>query len=471
MGRRHFFRSGAAVPWAEVLGHEPSETYDISLIDSILAYDSLHNFNVEKIVDPTDWGGVLHDYDQTTGSDSWIDLQPSGEHHVVVKTKYGDGRSGSCFLTMELGAGVDGRDAIGLNVGSTGDGLPGIWFSPYRATGSGKATPSNFNFAHVVDFSENGAGGVELLGLEMKCPSGFRIGSAASPPANGDENWVLGTYNATAADIALADEESNNWHWYHRSKSRYDLNDNGWMTLWFNGRPDNQRHSTGGFSGGDIAYEPVRRTPNGATIMTGTYFDNVTRIYFDSQPYFGSPQIAQPYTILIGRLLCRRNVRSTSDPLISEFFQLIPTDYTDGDNEGDLVAGTPRFFNVDIKNLTTSTISGTVYGAGASKTGLQFKDEDEINYHARDDATAYSWAPGETKNFILRANNYTSEDAGTWPIGLTVLPTDRIEIASTYWNRSYADPFVERRTPDRYAGRHDELEMSSTMINLNLRIP
>lgn len=323
--------------------------------------------------------GVLHD-------STWAMTQPNGSQVVTVSPK---ADSGNDQLSIALGLGRNGGNALRVRSQPMADGrdnLPGFFLIPYVKGSGGLTNPKDARgFLVPRNFRAN------RLGMWIKFPSGFQ--STYMPRIYSGQrylNFIVGTYHYDPGKIDGSKDvkESDNWHGYCQVVLRHDVANGGWVNLLINEMPSHQR----GFG----QYRVPPRLPGTA----GGFWDTLTRLYFDTSPYFGAPEIPYPVDMLIDSIY----VGGDDD----DFGVTVQIENFGDGQDFTCVSGQTYDLMVTLTNTTASSVVGRVYIRSHYSMSPQLLDAGTGQNVQNTNVTL---APLSTKQLIFRikptsTNNY-----------------------------------------------------------------
>lgn len=170
---------------------------------------------------------------------------------------------------------------------ATTTGLPAWWLGPARNAGG----VAQFHEPASLEkyFAPSAGRPYNRLELLVKAPLGYRELFSQSTHFSALDNHDFGSYHAATA---WPNDEDGNHHFYLQAMARYDLADGEWIRIKFNSEPSHMRSIST-----DCVVEPVVMHAN-----EGTFWDTMTRWYWEDTPYFASPEINGAFDILYDRL-------------------------------------------------------------------------------------------------------------------------------------------------------------------------
>lgn len=303
--REHFFRSGGAAPWGEVISAPSlSLNYERSIIDTLSVQDGVFK----------DY--IIHDFaNGVVPSASWGNNFPAGTVYSNIDY-YGDGPRDT-DLSIAVGEGRNGSNCLRCTYYHEGPQLlDGLYFVNYKSSGvggSGKVNCSGAGHYQVPwidrDGDADGAGNAptfypNVLDMWIKFPPGFYESVAGSTPYSYPNHRLMqtGTYYADPALVGGGIHETNNLHLYQFWWPRMDLFNSGdWMLFRMTAKQNSQR-----------SY-PNMPYPLGLTRRYGLQYGNLalfTRFYWSpagtDAPKLFDPEISAPFNIDIDSVVLRQ---------------------------------------------------------------------------------------------------------------------------------------------------------------------
>jgi hypothetical protein len=323
--------------------------------------------------------GVLRDA-------AWANTQPNGSRVVIVE---GKGDSIKDQFSIALGQGRNGSNALRVRSVPTVDGvnnLPGFWVIPYLKTASGLATPRDSRGYMVPPGTR-----VNRFGCWLKFPVGFQQSyTTAIAAGTKNFNFNIGTYHVDPGKIdgTLEMKETDNWHGYYQVTLRHDLAQGDWIHMMVNEMPSHQRNF-GQF-----------RVPNRLTASAGGLWDTLTRLYLDTSPYKGDPEVPYPVDMLVDSMYLGYVDEDMGVTVQIENF---------GDGQDfTCISGQEYSLNVTVTNTTASAVTGRIYMRSHYSMKPQLLDAVTGVSVQNTDVTI---APNSSKLFIFKitpasTNNY-----------------------------------------------------------------
>lgn len=276
--------------------------------------------------------GVVHD-------GTWAMSQPNGSTVLTISPK---GDSGNDTFSIAEGQGRNGSNALRVRsqpLANGTDNLPGFWLIPYLKSASGLLTPRDSRgYMLPRNFRAN------RLGAWVKFPPGFQQ-AYTTQIASGKNyfNFNVGTYHVDPGKItgSLDMKETDNWHCYYQVTLRHDQAQGDWMQMVVNEMPSHQR----GFG--------QYRVPPQVTATAGGFWNTLTRLYLDTSPYNGNPEVPYPVDMLVDSIYAGCDVDDFGVTVNIENFW----------NGQDFVcvSGSEYSLLVTLANSTESAITGRVY--------------------------------------------------------------------------------------------------------------
>lgn len=226
---------------------------------------------------PTGDTFVLMDFEEPVLRDeAWLLAQPQGTVAIIVQPK---SDSGVDSLSLAVGEGRNGGNALLVESPDATAQLPGFWLAKYENKGY-KA-----NFRDDRGYMLPRPRRANRLEFWIRFEPGFKaLSSAAQPPKYPNhQNLHVGTYHYDPAKLGQADtKESDNWHFYYQVFLRHDKANGEWIKVIVNEAPQHQR---------SIGAMP----PNNPTLPAGNLWELLTRLYIDNVPYNSDPE--KPYPV------------------------------------------------------------------------------------------------------------------------------------------------------------------------------
>ena len=226
---------------------------------------------------------VLFDFEQPVLHDkAWLASQSNGTNGLFVQPKTGSSNS---VLSLAVGKGRNGGNAMLSETLQASDGLPNFWI--IKGQTKNNAVSRLYTKEGYMLPSGNRANRLEFW---LKFEQGLRSSSSAAQPPKypNHNNYVIGTYHFDPALIGTgkAVVESNNWHYYHQIWLRHDKAADGWIHVVVNEQPQHIRGRKSAL-------------PNNPTAPYGDYFEILTRLYFDLTPYYSDPEKSYPIKMYV----------------------------------------------------------------------------------------------------------------------------------------------------------------------------
>jgi len=316
---------------------------------------------------------------------AWASTQPNGSRVVII-----DGKGDSVVdqFSIAVGEGRNGSNALRVRSVPTstgGDNLPGFWVIPYIKTASGLMKPKDSRGYMVPPGTR-----VNRFGAWLKFPVGFQQAYTTAIAAGTKYfNFNIGTYHHDPGLIDGRDvQETNNWHGYYQVTLRHDLAQGDWIHMLVNEMPSHQR--------GYGQY----RVPNRFTGTAGGMWDTLTRLYLDTSPYKGDPEVPYPVDMLVDSMYCDYVDEDMGIQVQIENFE-------DG-QDFTCVSGQQYSLTVTITNSTAAAVTGKLYHRSHYSMSPQLIDAvTSANAHN----TNVTIAPNSSKLFIFKitpasTNNY-----------------------------------------------------------------
>jgi hypothetical protein len=367
--------------------------------------------------------GVLHD-------GTWASKQPANTKVIYLSPK---GDSGNDDLSLAIGEGRNGGNALRVRCNDKKQGVPGFWLMPGRATGR-----SVMNYTSDMGYMVPRGKKPTKLHMWLKFPKGFMENSSSKTvKGTPNSNFVVGTYQYAPGQIdgKKPVKESSNWHGYHQFIIRHDLADGDWVHVVLNDSATHQR-----------SYQSAQG-PNYCG-SEGQYWDLLTRMYFDVTPYFADPEIDYPFEMLVD------SIYFTCD----EPEKLVDIEVV-GYKNGQIVEIQPLAkteFDVVVRNLTDKTIDGKFalrcfWSLRPSIEGLKTKSNNIQNLKLN---------PYETKNLKI---SFTPKGETKFTAGLVFVPTNQVPLNEMAYFPSMADPNVGISGSFPSYGPHDTDSYGTTL--------
>lgn len=367
---------------------------------------------------------VLHDA-------AWASKQPAGTNVLYVGPK---GDSGADELSLAVGEGRDGSNALRVRCNNKGQGVPGFWLFNGRSTGKQVA-----NFTNDSGYMAPRGTKPTKLHLWLKFPKGF-MEDRSSKTIKGypyHQNFVAGTYQFAPGQIdgRKPVKESSNWHGYHQTIIRYDLADGDWVHVVLNDSATHQR----GFQSA--------QGPNYCGSQGG-YWDLLTRIYFDVLPYFADPEIDYPFEMLVDSIYF-----TCEEP--EKLVEIEVTGYKNGQSV-ELLPLVKTEFNVTVKNLTDKIVDGklalrAMWSLRPQIEGLSSRSKNVQNLKLN---------PHETRNLKI---SFTPKGKTNFLAGLAFIPSDQVPLNEMAYFPSMTDPNVGVSSSFVGYGPHDTDSYGTTL--------
>ncbi len=372
---------------------------------------------------------VVMDFEDTELHDeTWFLSQPleSINHYVSPK-----GDSGSDALSLAVGEGRSGGNALLVEAVDAAAGLPGFWVTKGRNRGYHGNLKDERGYLLPSGQSAN------RMEFWVRFEDGYRAASSAAQPPSypNHQNLHVGTYQFDPARIdgVLDVKESDNWHFYHQVMLRHDKAGDGWIRVVLNEMPQHQRSLS--------SLPPVN-----ATQPAGNYWELLTRFYIDGVQYFADPEKAYPAKMWIDDIKLTY-VEERTDIAIDI------VGHENGESVG-VARGVERDFTVTLTNATAGPLCGILSLATPYWMGPQLLDpQTQLNVSG-----AICLAANETRMVLLRINpsaTASNTEVGELNLlGVSFVTDDQVLSDSESTNRSLTDANVERRWfPD--TGPHD----------------
>jgi hypothetical protein len=276
--------------------------------------------------------------------------------------------------------------------------------------------------------------------IVFRFSEGFRISSAAGqPPFYPDaENFNVGTYHQSAADIADDIEGDNNMHFYYMFWVRHDLEDGGWITVVLNTQVQHQRAHSGTWQSADLVGH------------LGNYWGTLTRLYIQCVPYSDVPEMTSSYM-----------------DIDSVTMLTIPNDNPvtvtwDSHTNGETVNVTDEVettYALTMTNTSGSSVEVRVgfTGGGASST-VDLAEDGTTDIPLGTDLT---FSGGESREFVYSITTHIIQG---YVFGVSCFPTSQIDSTATQTMRSLHDLNVEKRW--QWEGGPTDAHTRSCMIKL-----
>jgi hypothetical protein len=357
---------------------------------------------------------VLHDED-------WLLSQPVDTVGIFVGPKSGSGEN---ILTLGVGEGRDGGNALRVESHNAGMGLPSFWVFKSRNAGSYTARLRDTR-AYMLPWGMR----ANRISFWVKFDSGYRYNNGAAQPPHypNSNNFELDTYHFDPNKIGTSASgngvvESDNWHFYHQIYLRHDKADGQWIQVVLNQFPQHQRN---------ISALP----PNNPTSPNGNYWEILTRFYIDGKSYFSDPEIPYPFTMWIDDIEF-----SYVDEAPEIAIDII--NYSPG-QEVEVLKNTSRDFDIQISNLNNTDTCGQITNTAFYR--LRDTLIDNITMDTVDEGL-FCLNAYESRGYTLRiVPDNEINDGQMFKLGVLFAANSQIasDIESTA--RSFSDPNVERR--------------------------
>lgn len=346
---------------------------------------------------------------------AWMAAQPSGFSDFMVVPVGGDG--GIDELSLGIGEGRNGGNALVVTSTSEASRLPGVWIFKARADGERIQTEQGYMLPR--DKRAN------RLSFWLKFDRGYRESSSMAQPPTwpNANNFEVGTYQFNPEYIGTNEYsgvvESNNWHFYHQLFIRHDKAQDEWIHVVLNQSPQHQR------SVNDMI-------PNNPTQPYGDYWSLLTRLYVESIGYGDTPEIEYPFRMLVDDV--ELLYVEESEGISVEFNNLLIG------TRQDAVLSVEKSFDVTLRNNSSKRICGNLvvatprwmHGRLMSGAGVDISGE------------GICFDGDEIKSYKV---SVTPESGPQNPIHLGLLFTDSTQIHSDSFSRSVSlsTPYLERR--------------------------
>ncbi len=364
---------------------------------------------------------VLMDFEDSVLHDrAWLLSQPIDTVDFYVGPK---SDSGINSLTLGVGEGRGGGNALRVESNDAEMGLPSFWVFKSRNAGSYAARLYDSR-AYMLPLGQR----ANRISFWVKFDSGFRYNSgAAQPPRYPNHyNFILGTYHFDPNKIGTSAGgngvvESDNWHFYHQIHLRHDKADGEWIQVVLNQFPQHQRN---------ISALP----PSNSTQPDGNYWEILTRFYIDHQGYFNDPEIGYPHTMWVDDIKFSYVVENHE---VAINF----VDHSTG-QEIEVLRAVNRDFNVRISNLNNTQTCGEIANTAMYRIRDVLIDAttlDEIE-------GSFCLAALETRDYIMRIfPDDTIPEGQTFNLGIAFAADSQILSDAESTARSLTDENVERR--------------------------
>lgn len=361
---------------------------------------------------------VLHDK-------SWLLDQASSRAHAIVAPK---SDSGADELSIAIGEGRGGGNALLVESRDAAMGLPGFWVLMASNEG-GAATPGDES-GYVLPRGKR----ANRLEFWVRFQPGFRArDAAAQPPVYPNHvNLHVGTYHFDPARIGGGTEvkESDNWHFYHQLFVRHDEADGEWIHVVLNELPQHQRA---------VSSQP----PVNPTLPAGNYWELLTRFYVDNHAYFADPGIDYPVKMWVDDIRLTR-VEESAPVSVS----------IDGKTSGGttyVYRDEPTALGVSLVNASADEVCGALTVAVPDAVHARLASDDR----GADAGGDVCIAPRATRRFsyVLRPKA-DLKYGSVLDAGVIFSPRAQMRSDATSANRSLSDPNVEKRW-QQGTGPHD----------------
>lgn len=363
---------------------------------------------------------VIMDFDDKVLHDSaWLEKQAAKSSFTFVGPK---GDSGADKLSLAVGEGINGSNALLVESTSKEMGLPGFWVM------RGKSKPGNiYDKSGYLLPSGKRANQVEFW---LRFQPNFRKTRTSSPKIiyPNHQNLHFGTYHFDPSLIGMRTpvKESHNWHFYHQIYLRNDKAQEKWIRVVLNEAPQHQR-SLGGLPG----INP--------TAPHGNYFEIMTRFYIDCTPYFSDPEIEYPVKMWVD------NIKFRYAPPRLKLGVTI-----DGYENGDLAilkAGIATEYTATATNEETKPLAVRIAPRAAESVKVEI-----LNAETKIPVKNTTLPARSKTKLILRITPKGAR--GGIDAGLSIVVLDRIKSDATSNHRSITSDFVENRWGN-VSGPHD----------------
>jgi hypothetical protein len=347
---------------------------------------------------------------------AWFLSQPIGTSGFYVEPKID---SGADTLSLAVGEGRNGSDAMLVEANATTQGLPGF----HLLNGTAQ-------YGYVGSVTNDAEGYMLPRGMRanrfefyVRFQHGYRTNQAAGSilSLTNRVNMHLGTYHY---DPGLPGDrrECYNWHFYHHIMLRHDLADTNWLHVVLNECPQHQR---------SLSPLPVAN----ATKPFGNYWEILTRCYFDGHPYFSDPEIPRPVRMWIDDI----TLSYVPEP---DNIGMQIENYIDGQEITLTNSGTYQFA-LRIQNRGPYTVTGNLVQTTAYWYDPELLDESGTGMQDTNLVLQYN----ESTNMIIQISPRTNLVYGRLDYaGLLFVPKDQYNRSSaTNGCPTFADPYVEKR--------------------------
>ena len=338
----------------------------------------------------------LHDRD-------WMHRQPPNRVAIYVAGK----SDGLNELSLGVGEGRGGGNALVVRSGGKGMGLPSFWILKGETLG-GSIRDSGDESGYLLPRGQQ----ANRLEFWVRFDEGFRERASRNVTTH---NAHLGTYHFDPGLIpARRVVESDNWHFYHEPVLRHDLAHDEWIHVVLNEMPHHQR-------GLSQSTPPLKPTGD-----KGRYWELLTRFYFEMTPVAGDPEIGYPHQMWIDDIRLVSVVESNDVRVRIE-------DFVDGQYVP-IEKGRSRDLRVSIQNSSSSPVRGRLYTRQPpASLSVWLLDPDSLVQIPSE----ITLPRGQTRELILRIRN---KDSGG-DAGVLFVP----ESQETLANHSFSDRNVEVR--------------------------
>ncbi len=363
---------------------------------------------------------VLHD-------EAWLLSQPIDTVDFFVGPKNGGGTN---ILSLGIGEGRNGGNALRVESHNTEMGLPGFWLFKSRNAGSYAARLYDTS-AYMLPWGQR----ANRMSFWVRFDSGYRYNNGAAQPPQypNHNNFEFDTYHFDPNKIGVSSGngvvESDNWHFYHQIYLRHDKADGEWMHVVLNQFPQHQR---------SINALP----PNNSTRPGGNYWEILTRFYIEGKSYFADPEISYPFTMWIDDI---KFSYVNETPEIDITFIGFPTG-----QEIEVLKNVSRDFNIRIRNINNTQTCGEI-----ANTAMYRLRDVLIDATTLDEIEgSFCLAALETRDYILRITpDDVITEGRTYNLGVAFAADSQILSDAESTARSFSDGNVERRADP--LGSHD----------------
>ena len=380
-----------------VMLSRPLRADGASPIDDVVSQFDIIDFEGEELRDK-DW--MLKQEDGFTG----VFLEPKRD-------------SGGDVLSLAVGEGRNGGNALLVQSSDQQMGLPGFWLKK-GVKKRGFVGQSNGDDGYFLPR------GIRANRLEfwVRFDDGFREKYAAR--ADIHRTIDVGTYHYNPAKKSNRVVESNNWHFYYNFVIRHDRANGNWIHVVLNQVPQDQRSSA--------ALVPLNPTsPN------GNFWELLTRLYIDCTPYFQDPEIPYPVRMFVDDI--RLSYVEPSDVTVV-IENCVPGQMVN------LPADKPVWLQATIQNASHSKVAGEIQLRGDRQLKVELLDFDT----SRPITGQLSLRPGEARQVSLRVSLKKKMKPGrTFYVGLLFVPA----------TGEMPDPYLELRP---IYGNSGALDMSNS---------